>query len=329
MLCAPSIHCCICCLVRARLYQSIDRLAWSSLISSSRMVRSRKRWLALSLKNPMCGETTGGKGFHLQVCVCVWIGFSSDIRCVWPRCLCVCDVCVLVSLHLGMFASVHFVNVVQGCAGKQSTIITINEMMKCACSFNFLHKCRAWLGLIAWHFSAPRYQGLITLLPSRLIWGVQILSSTVLHSPTRSYYVCWKHSDDSFQDTVSNELGKQQANLGVDLHEFQTSASVPRRYLSGVWNMTKMDEPCCVGQALHFKAVCQSRSAMHQQTNFPAEHHHFSRRIKSNDQTSNTLNWLSWLSPFSQSPMACATGACGAITTYPLYVSQILTVSHD
>ena len=118
-----------------------------------------------------------------SMCVCVnWLQLWHSERLA-PCCLCVCDVCVLVSLHLGMFAICAFVNVVQGCAGKQSTIITVNEMMKCACSFNFLHKCRAWLGLIAWHFSAPRYQGLITLLPSRLIWGVQILSSTVLHSP--------------------------------------------------------------------------------------------------------------------------------------------------
>ena len=275
-------------------------------------VRGNNRWERISSSSMCVCELASALTFAA----------SGPVVCASATSVCLC-LCILACLHLCILS--------MSCRDVQGSRAQSSQSMKWwnAHVAFVLHKCRAWLGLIAWHFSAPRYQGLITLLPSRLIWGVQILSSTVLHSPTRSYYVCWKHSDDSFQDTVSNELGKQQANLGVDLHEFQTSASVPRRYLSGVWNMTKMDEPCCVGQALHFKAVCQSRSAMHQQTNFPAEHHHFSRRIKSNDQTSNTLNWLSWLSPFSQSPMACATGACGAITTYPLYISQILTVSHD
>ena len=188
MLCAPSIHCCICCLVRARLYQSIDRLVWSSLISSSRMVRSRRRWLALSLKNPMCGETTGGKGFHLQVCVPQW----HSVRLA-PCCLCVCDVCVLVSLHLAMFASVHFVNVVQGCAGKQSTI---NEMLEMRMFLQFPSQMQGLIGpdcmtTLRQHFSAPRYQGLIRVsLPSCLpVWfeGFKSLAAQsyiVLHSPT-------------------------------------------------------------------------------------------------------------------------------------------------
>ena len=187
MLCAPSIHCCICCLVRARLYQSIDRLAWSSLISSSRMVRSRKRWLALSLKNPMCGETTGGKGFHLQVCVCVCelasaltFGASGPVVCASATSVCLC-LCILACLHLCILS--------MSCRDVQGSRAQSSQSMKWwnahVPSISFTNAGPDW----AWLHDTSVHRGIRVSLPSCLpVWfeGLKSLAAQsyiVLHSP--------------------------------------------------------------------------------------------------------------------------------------------------
>ena len=238
------------------------------------------------------------------VCVCVWvrelhIRFSSDILCGFP---CVCVVCVSATsvclcLHLCICAFC------QCRAGKQSTI---DQMRR------FLHKYRAWL-----HENTSVHREIPVSLPSCLsVWfeGFRSLAA-------QSYHVCWKQSDDAMNLGSNKQISVLICMNFKHLHLYLEDIWVDMWAVCGM-NMTRMGEPCCVGQALHFKAVCQSRSAM-QQTNFPAEHHQFSR-IESNVKFS--VNHTESPQPISTKPHGLCNGSLQRIHNIS---SLYLAVSHD